>query len=128
MKKHRDILIIEDDEDEDVEGCETVGGNDRRIEDTDDGNIHKKRVNQDASLVASTTKTSDDMVLDIKNDDNTTTDTTGTTHSVMETGGLLPDVSDSFYRELEEELGWLEEEDIEAAVATLLDYPVTMST
>ena len=118
----------EDDEDEDVEGCETVGGNDRRIEDTDDGNIHKKRVNQDASLVASTTKTSDDMVLEIKNDDNTTTDTTGTTHSVMETGGLLPDVSDSFYRELEEELGWLEEEDIEAAVATLLDYPVTMST
>lgn len=29
----------------------------------------------------------------------------------------------NFYRELEEELGWLEEEDIEAAVATLLDYP-----
>ena len=118
----------EDEEDEDVEGCETVGGNDRRIEDTDDGNIHKKRVNQDASLEATTTKASDDMVLDIHNNDNTTTDTTGTTHSVMETGGLLPDVSDSFYRELEEELGWLEEEDIEAAVATLLDYPVTMST
>lgn len=33
------------------------------------------------------------------------------------------DVPENFYRELEEELGWLEEEDIEAAVATLLDYP-----
>ncbi|KAL7580151.1 hypothetical protein ACA910_012907 [Epithemia clementina (nom. ined.)] len=31
-------------------------------------------------------------------------------------------MDDALYRELSEELGWLEEEDIEAAVASLLDY------
>jgi hypothetical protein len=34
------------------------------------------------------------------------------------------DALNGFYRELEEELGWLEEEDMEAAVATLLDHPI----
>lgn len=37
----------------------------------------------------------------------------------------LLSVGDKYYQDLEEELGWLEEEDMEAAVTTLLDPPKT---
>lgn len=48
-----------------------------------------------------------------------------------ETSPLDPDLfhlGEKYYQELEEELGWLEEEDMEAAVTTLLDPPKTPLT
>ncbi len=54
-----------------------------------------------------------------------------TKNPANETSPLDPDLfhlGEKYYQELEEELGWLEEEDMEAAVTTLLDPPKTPLT
>ena len=115
----------EDDDDDDDDDDDENDDNDDENDDNDDEGENDEEPNENKKEMDGKPPADGDTEATDTGKSTTTTTTTATpsVEPVMDDLGGPLDLTDDdsvFYRELREELGWLEEEDMEAAVATLL--------